>query len=169
MLTKQQKTEQIKEISELLKNNRILIFTDFSGTSVEDLKKLRGSLAVAAGAKLKAFKKRLLGIAFKESGFDFDPNQFESQLATVFSDKDIFEIAGPVYKFFKEVEKKGFKILGAYDLAAKNFIDAETAKRIGQLPPREVLLAQVVGMMAAPIKMFLRVLNEKAKMVEMKQ
>lgn len=166
MLTKQQKTEQIKKISELLKNNRLLIFTDFSGVSVEDLKKLRVSLAAGAGAKLKVFKKRLLGITLKEGGFDFDPNQFDSQLATVFSDKDISEVAALVYKFFKEVEKKGFKILGAYDLAAKNFVDAETVKMIGKLPPREVLLAQVVGMLAAPIRMFLYVLDQKTKMVE---
>lgn len=166
MLTKQQKTEQIKKISELLKNNRLLIFTDFSGVSVEDLKKLRGSLTAGAGAKLKVFKKRLLGITLREGGFDFDPNQFDSQLATVFSDKDISEVATLVYKFFKEVEKKGFKILGAYDLAAKNFVDAETVKMIGKLPPREVLLAQVAGMLAAPIRMFLYVLDQKTKMVE---
>lgn len=166
MLTKQQKTEQIKKISELLKSNRLLIFTDFSGTSVEDLKKLRASLRSGAGAKLKVFKKRLLSITLKEGGFDFDPNQFESQLATVFSDKDISEVAVLVYKFFKEVEKKGFKILGAYDLAAKNFVDAETVKMIGKLPPREVLLAQVVGMLAAPIRMFMYVLDQKTKMVE---
>ncbi|MEK7143767.1 MAG: 50S ribosomal protein L10 [Patescibacteria group bacterium] len=168
MLTKQQKTEQIKEISELLKNNQLLVFTDFSGTSVEDLKKLRGSL-MAGGAKLKVFKKRLLGISLKEGGFDFDPNRFESQLATIFSDKDIPEVAALVYKFFKAVEKKGFKILGAYNLAAKNFLDAETVQMIGKLPSREVLLAQVAGMLAAPIKMFLYVLNEKAKMVEIKK
>lgn len=166
MLTKQQKTEQIKKISELLKNNRLLIFTDFSGTSVEDLKKLRGSLTAGAGAKLKVFKKRLLGITLKKDGFDFDPNIFESQLATVFSDKDISEVASVVYKFFKGVEKKGFKILGAYDLVAKNFVDAETVKMIGNLPPREVLLAQVIGMLTAPIRMLMYVLNEKAKMVE---
>ena len=40
---------------------------------------------------------------------------------------------------------------------------------IGKLPSREVLLAQVAGMLAAPIKMFLYVLNEKAKMVEIKK
>jgi ribosomal protein L10 len=64
------------------------------------------------------------------------------------------------------LEKKGFKILGAYDLSDKNFIDAETVIKIGKLPTREILLGQLVGVLSAPIRMFMYVLNEKSKMVE---
>jgi len=168
MLTKQQKSEQIKEGKEILKDNKSLIFIDFSGVAMEELKKLRRALR-DVGAKMKVFKKKLLRIAFKESGIDFNPEQFEAQAATVFSDKDIFEIAGSVYKFSKSLKKdSSFGILGAYDLLAKLFIDAETVKKIGQLPPKEILLGQLVGMLSMPIKMLMNALNEKSKMVEIK-
>lgn len=165
MKTHQQKAKQIEEGDKLLKENKSLIFVDFSGVGVEDLKSLRRILK-GFGAKLKVIKKKLLRIIFEREKIDFNPEQFELQAGTIFTDKDISEIAAPVCKFSKGVEKKGFKILGAYDLSAKNFLDAETVIKIGQLPAREVLLSQLVGVLSAPIKMFLYVLSEKSKMVE---
>lgn len=169
MLTKDQKKKQIEEGKEVLRNSRFLMFADFTKTGVEDLKKLRRDLK-NAGAAMKVFKKKLLRVAFSESGFDFNPERFESQAAMIFSDKDIPEIAGPVYRFSKSLKKdRGFGILGAYDLSAKLFIDAEAVKKIGQLPSREILLGQLVGILAAPIRMLMCVLSEKAKQTVEKQ
>ena len=164
MLTKEQKKKQIDEGKNIIKNNKFLIFIDFTKTGVEDLKKLRMALR-GAGAKLKIIKKRLLNIAFKESGLDFNHSKFESQIGTIFSEKDIPEIAAPVYKFSKEIDNKEFKILGGYDLSAKNFLDAEFVNMIGQLPPREILLSQLVGTLSIPIRMFMYALQERSKKV----
>lgn len=167
MLTKEQKKQQIEEGKEIIKNNKFLIFIDFTKTSVEDLKKLRRALG-NIGAKLKVIKKRLLNIAFKENNLDIDFSDFKFQVGTVFSEKDIPEIAASVYKFSKEIDNKNkeFKILGGYDLSAKNFLDAEFVKMIGQLPSREILLSQLVGMLQSPISRLLYILSEKSKMVE---
>ena len=165
MKTKKQKQTAIEESKKLLEGNRNLIFVDFTGASVEDLKSLRKSLK-EIGAKLKVVKKKLMRVLFEKEGIDFNPERFESQMATIFADKDISEIAGPVYKFAIDKEKKGFRILGSYDLSAKSFLDGETVTKIGKLPSREILLGQLVGMLASPIRMFLYVLNEKSKMVE---
>ncbi|MEK9154760.1 MAG: 50S ribosomal protein L10 [Patescibacteria group bacterium] len=162
MLTKEQKKQQIEEGKKLLKNSKVLLFVDFSGTTVEDLKKLRIAL-LNFGAKMKVFKKRLLRIILNESGYDFTPEQFDLQAGAIFSPVEISEAAGPIYKFSKETKSKNFKILGAYDLLAKNFCDGDMVKKIGQLPSREVLLAQLAGMLSAPMKMFLYVLDQKSK------
>ncbi|MBI4993801.1 50S ribosomal protein L10 [Candidatus Wolfebacteria bacterium] len=162
MLTKAQKSQHIEESKKLIKDSKFLTFIDFSGTAVEDIKKLRLALR-EVGAKMKVFKKKLLRVALKDIGIDFNPEQFDLQLGTIFSDKDISEIAGPVYKFSKGLKDAQFKILGSYDLSAKNFLDAEAVKKIGQLPSREVLLGQLVGMLASPIRMFLYVLDQKSK------
>ncbi len=162
MLTKKQKIEKVERGQELLKSSKTLIFVDFTGTSVEDLKVLRRALR-ETGAKMEVIKKKLLRIAFKQTGYDFNPEQFDMQVATIFSDKDISEIAGIVYKFSQGVEKKGFKILGAYDLSASGFSDSDTVKAIGKLPSREVLLAQLVGMLTVPLKKLLVVLDKASK------
>lgn len=164
MLTKQQKSKYIEEGKKFIQENKTVVFADFTGLTVGETTQLRRILK-DLGGKMKVIKKKLMRIAFERSGMNFNPEQFESQTAMLFAPSDISEIAGPVYKFGKDKdkEKRGFKILGAYDLSAKNFFDAETVKRIGQLPPREVLLGQLVGMLAAPIKMFMFALNEKGR------
>lgn len=165
MKTKQQKIEQVEGGQELLKQSQLLLFTDFTGTGVEDMKNLRKTLR-EMGAKFKVIKKRLLRIVFEKMGVDFNPEQFDSQVGTIFTQKDIYEIISPVYKFGREKEKQGFKILGAYDLAEKKFIDAETVVKIGKLPSREILLSQLVGVLSAPMRMLAYILSEKSKTVE---
>jgi len=160
MLTKNQKTNIISDVKDMLKGSKILLFTDFTGTGVEEIKELR-KLVRDLGAKYKVIKKKLMRVAFENSQIGFDPERFESQLGTIFSPKDISEIAGPVYKFSKEVEKKGFKILGAYDLEKGEFLDGDFVKKIGQLPSREIILGQLAGVLSAPLKMFMYVLDQK--------
>mgnify|MGYP001607393661 FL=1 len=161
MKTKAQKIEQIKQAEQLLLKSRFLVFADFTGLNVAGFQKLKKSLK--AGLNIfQVVKKRLLKIVFKNRGIEFDPVQFDSQVATLFSAEDLTDIAAPIYKFSKEV-KNVFKILGAYDLNNKKFFTADEVKFIGQLPPREVLLAQIVGMISSPLRKFLFVLNEKAK------
>ncbi|MBN2198168.1 50S ribosomal protein L10 [Candidatus Wolfebacteria bacterium] len=165
MLTKEQKIEQIKQGQKLLKENKSVVFVDFSEAGVEDLRSLRKTLK-EIGAKMKVLKKKLMRIAFQRENLDFNPEQFELQAAAIFSDKDISEIISPAYKFSQQL-KKAFKVLGAYDIENKNFIDEEMAIKIGQLPSKEILLGQLVGVLSAPIRTFMYVLNEKSKqMVE---
>jgi large subunit ribosomal protein L10 len=165
MLTRKQKTERVEIGKKILEESRNLVFIDFTGAKVGDLRILKKTLS-DLGAKLKVIKKKLMRIVFEEQGIDFNPEQFESQVGIIFSDKELPDIASPVYKFAKEKEKQGFKILGAYDLSEKNFLDPEFVKMLGQLPSREILLGQLVGVIAAPIRMLMYVLNEKSKTVE---
>ena len=95
-------------------------------------------------------------VAFQRKNIDFNPEQIDGQIGTVFTTRDITEIAGPVHK-------AGILMRGAFDVAQKSFIDEETIEAIGKLPGREVLLGRLLGMLASPIKMFLYLLNEKNK------
>ncbi len=160
MLTKAQKISQIKEGKELLKGSDSLIFADFEGTKAEDLRVLRNVLR-EAGAKYQVIKKRLLGIVLKENGINFDTNQFDSQVGTIFVKGEISGGAQPAYKFSKQNPK--FKILGGLTLEQKEFIPKETIIAIGNLPSREVLLGQLLGVLSSPLRAFMYVLSEKSK------
>lgn len=162
MKTREQKKQIIDETEKLIADSKNIFFVDFTGISDTDMKILKKSLR-EMGAKIKIIKKRLLRVSLEKKGVDFNPEQFEAQVATIFYSNELSDVASPVYKFFKENEKKGFKILGAYDLSGKSFMDESFAKMLGQLPSREVLLGQFVGMLAAPIRMFLYVLDQKSK------
>lgn len=164
--TKAQKTKAVEEGLGVLKNAQTLVFTDFTGLGVNEMNVLRKALK-AMGAAFTVIKKRLLKLMFEKEGIAVDPKQFEGQLGVVFSPKDIVETAGVVYKFSKE-RKDVLKILGGVELKEKKFIAGADVKRIGGLPSREVLLGQLAAMLTIPVKKFLFVLSQKAKMVEAK-
>lgn len=167
MKTRAQKTQIVEHTVKQIADNRTAVLADFTGSKVNDLNEFKKMLK-AIGAKFTVLKKRLLKLAFQNQGIDFDPKRFEGQVGVVFSEKDIAETAGTVYAFAKE-KKDSFKILGGFNLEEKAFISAEDVTRFGLLPPREILLGQVVGMIASPIKSLLFVLKERSKKVEVRQ
>ena len=138
MLTKTQKKEQVSLGTKEIKDSESLIFADFGGVPTGEIRTLKNTLR-AAGAKFKVFKKRLLRIALKEAGVEVDPMQFDAQVGTVFAPKSVYDVAGGVAKFAKDLlknTKKEFKILGGYDAKEKKFFDGKEMALIAKLPPR---------------------------------
>ncbi len=159
--TKVQKREIVSNTSDELKKSKALLFADFTGTPVSDLSTLRRSLRDVS-AKMTVVKKRLLDVALKQKGVDFNAQKFApSQLATIFVRGDFSEVAGPVFRFTKTSEK--FQILGGLDLEKGETMTAADVKLIGQLPPRPVLLGQVLGTMVGPLRAFMYLVQEKSK------
>jgi large subunit ribosomal protein L10 len=170
MKTKIQKQEELAEAKKLLEKSKALVFADFTKVTAEDLRKFRRELA-KAGAKFLVIKKRLLGLLLKEKGIEADLKQFKTSIGTVFAESGIEEGAASAFKFFKGLEVPEGQpkdvwvkhLVGGYDVAANAPVDAAQVLFIGNLPPREVLLAQLLGMLAAPIRSFLYVLDQKSK------
>lgn len=170
MKTKAQKTEELKKAKELLDKSQALVFADFTKISAEDVRKFRNELR-KSGAKFLVIKKRLLGLLLKEQGIDADLKQFKISVGTIFGEKGIDAAAGPAFRFLSglEVPEGGDKqmwmkhMLGGYDAAGKTVMDAAQVVAIGKLPPREVLLSQLLGMLAAPVRSFLYILDQKSK------
>lgn len=170
MKTKAQKSEELKKAKELLAKSQALIFADFTKVSAEDIRKLRAELKKVNGNYL-VIKKRLLGLLLKEQGLDANLKQFKISVGTIFSEKGVDSVAGPAFRFFSglEVPEGGDKnmwtshLLGGYDLAGKMPLDATQVVAIGKLPPREVLLAQVLGMFTAPLRAFMYIVDQKSK------
>ena len=159
-ITKEQKQQILKESAEDLKNSKALIFADFTGADVASISALRNELR-ESGAKLRVVKKRLLGVLFKEQGIDLDPLQFEGPVGTVFVENELSEAAGPLYRFAKENDD--FELLGAFRIDEKKELDSQMINAIGSLPPKPVLLGQVVGSIAAPLRALVYILSEKSK------
>ena len=162
MKSKLQKQEELKKGAELFNKSQLLVFTDFNNVKNEDIRRLRSELK-KLGAQFLVIKKRLLNILLKEKGIDFDARKFKASMGTIFSSAGIEEISVPIFKFFKELNLQGEKILGGYDIKGKSVIEQAKIIAIGQLPTREVLLSQLLGMISAPIRSFLYVLDQKSK------
>ncbi len=159
--TKAQKISIIKNSTERLEKNKSLVIADFTGLSVNVMNSLRKTLK-ESGMKLEVIKKRLLKKVLESKQIDLDPKKLDGQTGVVFSEGDITETAQLVYKFEK-ANKDKFKMLSGIELASGKVWDEKEIGAIGRLPSREILLGQLVGMIAYPLKSFMWVLNEKSK------
>lgn len=163
MKTKQQKQVELEKNLTDLKSSQTVIFTDYTGVATKDLESFKKDL-YKENAKFRVTRKRLLRVALEKSEIAVNPEDFEGQLGVVWSPKESVETAGMVYKFAKTNDK--FKVLAGYDLAAGEVLGIDYLTKLSTLPSREVLLGQLVGMIAAPIKMTMLVLKERAKKLE---
>ena len=153
----------------MLDKSKSLVFANFGQITAEDMRKLRRAVA-ESGGQFKVVKKRLLNVALKEKGIDYDVRQFDASVGTIFSENTIDVIGGPVYRFFatlgadqKSKDASDATLLGAYDLAGKQAIERDMFLAIGRLPSREVLLGQLFGTIAAPLQAFMYLLQQKAE------
>lgn len=165
MKTKLQKQSELDKARKLIEKSQTLILTDFGKIKVNDIHKLRKILK-PLGADYMIMKKRLLALALKEKGIEFNSGSHKLSVGAIYSDKHIEEIAGPVVKFFGglgEEIKAVEKVLGGYHIKDKLAIETNHVIMIGNLPPREVLLAQLLGMIQAPISSLLYIMKEKSK------
>ncbi len=164
MLTKAKKKEHVELSGKKIKASKNVVFVDFSGVSTPDINALKAELR-KVGGEYKVVKKRLLKIALKEAGIEFDPSSTKSAVATVYTPTDLTAVASPIYKFTKELAKRkiDFKVLGAYDAEAKKVLTTAEFTVIAKLPNRETLLAMVIGAMTGPLRAFMYIASELSK------
>lgn len=167
MKSKAKKTEELEKGREFLSNSQALLFTNISSVSAENLRKLRRAMT-EKGVHFFVLKKRLLGLLLKEKGIDVNPKeQFTASIGTAFSQLPIEEVSAIAHKLLASIgSKKSEEMVGGFDLSEGQLLSAEEVQALGKLPPREVLVGQVMGGMIAPLRAFMYILSEKSKQVE---
>lgn len=153
-LTRIQKEQAVKEISEALPAATSVVFVGFSGLTVTDVNDLRNKL-YASGGHMRVMPKRLLKLALKAANVDFDPTTQAGQLAVVWG-TDIVAPAKIMYDFAKQ-KKDVMRLLAG--VLEGNTLSLEEVTSLAQLPSREQLLAQLVGVLASPMRGLVSVMS----------
>lgn len=151
----EQKQQVVKDIEQKLKDATLVVFTDYKGINVAEMTALRDSLRVP-GVEYKVLKNTMTRFALENLGYDEEiMNKLEGPNAVLFSQEDPVAPAKAIYQFIKQYKKLEIKV----GLLEGKIVDADKVKALADLPPKEVLIAQVVGTMQAPISSFVYVLN----------
>ena len=167
MLTKEQKKQSVAKSEDIIGKSKSVLFADFTAVPTADIRKLRILMRELGGA-FTVVKKRLLRIALKNKGIEFDPKaSFESQAGMISMPQELFEAAGRIQALVKELAKakKNLKILGGIDIATGKPVSAAEFVAISKLPSREALLTQIAFMLTMPVKKVMTGLGERAKQV----
>lgn len=145
--------ENLKDLTEKFKATGSVVFTEYRGLNVSDISELRKNLRKSNGSFLVA-KNTLIDIALKEMKIETS-EVFSGPTAIVFQqDGDLAASAKTLFDFAST--HTNLKIKSAY--IDGNFVGADIVKRLSSIPPREVLLAQLLGVLNAPICGFVNVL-----------
>jgi len=134
-------------LTDQFSRQKVAIFSDFHGVSVAKATQLRRTLK-KEDAEYKVAKKTLLARALSTAGIMFDIKRLKGEIGVAFGYGDQVAPAKILSKFAKEVET--FKILGG--LLDGKLLSDKQIMALARLPSREVLLAQVVGAFAAPLR-----------------
>ena len=154
MLTRKQKEEIVEELTDRIKRQKSLIFTDAKGVKVKDIQNIRRELKKLE-AEYKVAKKSLIEIALKKEGKEMDLSGFSGSLASSFGYKDPISLIKVLAKLAKE--NKDFKILGG--MVENRVVSAIEIIELSKIPSREILLAKFIGSIKGPINGFANVLQ----------
>ncbi len=152
--TLQLKKEVVKDISAKVKAAKSIVLADYRGLTVEQDTELRNALR-KAGVEYKVLKNTLTSLAMKENGLDEMDAFLKGPTSVAMSDSDLIAPAKIMAEYAKKFEKLELKA----GVVEGKIVDVEGIKQLAELPPREVLVARVLGGLNAPITGLVNVLN----------
>ena len=140
-MSKTERQATVESLTELLKGSPNVFVTDFSGLNVLRMTELRRRLR-GAGVDYVVVKNTLAQRAFAANGVHALDEHLAGPTGLVLT-KDPLAAAKILGEFAKEFERPAVKA-GLVD--GKTVAPAHV-KRLGEIPSREVLLAQIAGSM----------------------
>jgi len=150
----EEKKKVVKEIEQKLQNALLVVFTDYRGINVEEMTELRNKLR-QPGVEYKVLKNTMTRFALENLGYKDVVEHIDGPNAVLFSREDPVAPAKAIFDFNKAHKKLEVKV----GILEGQMISAEKIKSLAELPPKEELLARVLGNMQAPITGFVYVLS----------
>jgi len=144
-LNRSEKEAVISEVTDLAAKAQTLVMAEYRGITVADMTKLR-SAARSQGVSLSVLKNTLARRAVAGSAFEVAGDQMTGPLIYGFS-VDAVAAAKVVSDFAKTNEKL---VIRGGVLSGK-VLDVNGVKQLANIPSKEVLLAQLCGLLMSPV------------------
>jgi large subunit ribosomal protein L10 len=150
-----EKASIVSDLTEKLNRSPFILVTDYQRMKVDQFGELRNRLA-PAGAEMRVVKNSFLKRALTESGLPNVGEGLAGQTAIVVGEKDVAPVAKILKTFAAEFKIAALKI-GVVD---QSVLSTREIEALAELPSREVLLGQLLGLLLAPMTNLVRLLNE---------
>lgn len=150
----EQKKQQVEALSAAFQKANVGVLVNYSGITVEKDTKLRKQLR-EAGCEYKVVKNTLLSRAFKDAGIDGLDDQLNGTTAIAYSENGYTEAPKILCDYAKDNDH--FQVKGGF--IDGGVVDVQSIDALAKLPPKEVLVAQVLGGLNGPIQGFANVLT----------
>ena len=147
-----------KGIKSGIKNNQAVFLLSYSAISSSQMGILRKNLS-KVGAQLHVPQNRIAKLVLKELKNDTLADSIKGQTAFIWTNSDAVTVSKTLVKFtdqFKSIVINGGLLDGA-------LLVGGDVKRLSDLPAKEVLQAQLLQVMLAPMTRFAGLLNAKSR------
>ncbi len=155
MSNKTAKQQIVEEIKEKISNAKSVVLLNYTGLTVEQDNKVRNAFRKENG-EYKVYKNRLINLALKDLNIEGFDKVLEGNTSIAFSYED--EVGAPriaynAMKDIKELSAKGGIVNG-------KAVELSYIEKLSKLPSKEVLIAQLLGMLKAPVRSLACVLSQ---------
>ncbi len=149
------KVAQVEQLRAWLSQSNAQILVDYRGMTVRELSDMRKKLR-SVGAELHVVKNTLYRRAYNgDMPEGLDPH-LNGMTAIAFVMGDQAAAAKALSDYIKEIKKSEVKAL----VLGEQVYPAKMVEELAKLPPREVMLAQVLGALQSPISGLVGTLSE---------
>jgi large subunit ribosomal protein L10 len=153
-INRQKKEELVATYKELLKDAPALVFTNYKGTKVSQLRSLRVKLK-ETNTTYVVVKNTLLGIALKESGRVVPEQLLNGTNGVAFLGEDIGKSVTALNDWIKSA--KVLEVTGA--LLESSIVQGKAAEELAHLPTKEQTRAMLLGAISAPARSLVQIIN----------
>ncbi|MGB5757078.1 MAG: 50S ribosomal protein L10, partial [Acidimicrobiales bacterium] len=150
---REDKVAIVTEVKDRLEQSSAVVVTEYRGLSVKALADLRTALRPVGGS-YKVYKNTLVRLAASDAGVDLEEHLI-GPTALAFTERtpdgepgDVVTVA----KVLKDFAKTNPDLVIKGGLFEGAPIDADGIKALAEVEPREVLLARLAGLIAAPMQ-----------------
>ncbi len=146
-LSRKEKEQLVQEYGEKLGRAQVMIWAHYRGIDVGQMTRLRRQ-AQDAGAETIVVKNTLMRLALENSELPYDPEMMAGPCLVTFGYDDVGPAAKVVADFARGSQER-LTIIGG--IVGGQLVAANQVQALTDLPSREVLLAQVLGGVQAPV------------------
>lgn len=156
-----EKKMMVEEIGKALQNSKYVVFVSYKGMTVKDFSEIRGLLANNS-SQCRVFKNRLIKKAAELNGINgLSGLTLKGDTAMISGSGDVGLVAKCLTDFMKSNKNLSPK-LGFLD---GSVLSASDVVEISKLPSKDVLRAQLLGVLQAPSRNLASILYAKLSQI----
>ncbi|MDZ4789475.1 MAG: 50S ribosomal protein L10 [Blastochloris sp.] len=154
---RKEKISVVSEVQEWVQKSPFVVVVDYTGTTVGQFSELRSRLD-GVKSEIHVVKNTFLRRALSDAKLPEVDSYLSGQTAVVFGQSDIAATAKILKNFSSEFQKPKVRV----GLVGEVILDADQVAKIADLPSREVLLSQLLGLLNTPAQRLARIINTPA-------
>lgn len=146
-ISRERKEELLAQYEEAVQRSRAVILTEYRGLNTADLERLREIVWEANGG-YSVIKLTLFKLALERAGYPIPEQLLEGPVAAGFCYSEIPAMAKALRDFAKERET----LVVRGGVMADRILSSADVVAMAELPPLEVLRAQLIGLISGPAR-----------------